>query len=146
MIPAHQYYLANWIYPESFANLLKFRDDLIERLSDNKLSKTEREITIENIRESDRCLKEIMKRRQAAVGGNFEMTDEMKAFKKTKTIDTTKVTDIEVEDVMLSDYPDFCDAYIASATYDGRDMTEEELEELNDDTDFVYKAVIWSIS
>jgi hypothetical protein len=47
---------------------------------------------------------------------------------------------------MLSDFPDFCDAYIASATYDGRDMTEEELEELNDDTDFVYKAVIWSIS
>ena len=59
-------------------------------------------------------------------------------------IDTTKVTDVEIEDVMLSDFPDFCDAYIASATYDGRDMTEEELEELNDDTDFVYKAVIWS--
>ena len=61
-------------------------------------------------------------------------------------IDTTKVTDVEIEDVMLSYFPDFCDAYIASATYDGRDMTEEELEELNDDTDFVYKAVIWSIS
>ena len=59
-------------------------------------------------------------------------------------MDTSKISDIEVEDVMLSDFPDFCDAYIASATYDGRDMTEEELDELNEDTDFVYKAVIWS--
>jgi|TARA_R100001530_G_scaffold27155_4_gene21772 hypothetical protein len=61
-------------------------------------------------------------------------------------IDTTKVSDIEVEDVMLSDFPDFCDAYIASATYDGKEMTEEELNELNEDADFVYDAVIESIS
>ena len=84
MIPSPQYYLANWIYPESFANLLKFRDDLIERLNDNKLSKTEREITIENIHESDESLKEIIKRRQAAFGSNFEMIDEMKTFKPYK--------------------------------------------------------------
>ena len=63
-----------------------------------------------------------------------------------RMIDTSKVTDTEIEDVMLSDYPDFCDAYIANATYDGREITEEELEELNEDRDFIYEAAMESIS
>ena len=61
-------------------------------------------------------------------------------------MDTSKVTDTEIEGVVLSDYPDFCDAYIANATYDGREITEEELEELNEDRDFIYEAAIESIS
>jgi len=83
MIPSPQYYLVNWIYPESFDNLLKFRNDLIARLNDNKLSDTEREITIENISESDKSLREIIKIRQSAFG-DFELTDEMKTFKPYK--------------------------------------------------------------
>jgi len=47
-----------------------------------------------------------------------------------------------VEGIDTKDAPDFCDAYITSAQYDGRPMTEEELEELNDDSDFVYEQVI----
>ncbi len=55
-------------------------------------------------------------------------------------IDTKQVTDIEVD--TGTDYPDFADAYIESATYKGREMTEEELEALNDDSDFVYECCL----
>lgn len=51
------------------------------------------------------------------------------------------ITNVEVDGIDHSDYPDFCDAYIASADYDGQPMTEEQLEEINDDRDFVYECV-----
>ena len=50
-----------------------------------------------------------------------------------------KIESVEVEGIDPSDYPDFCDAYISSAEIDGREATEEELEELSDDRDFVYE-------
>lgn len=45
--------------------------------------------------------------------------------------DLTKIENVVFEDVDFKDYPDFCNAYIASANYDGREMTEDELEDLN---------------
>ena len=56
-------------------------------------------------------------------------------------LDYSKIDNVEVDGVDYFDYPDFCDAYIASADYDGREMTDEELDVLNDDSDFVYSAV-----
>ena len=61
--------------------------------------------------------------------------------------DELHIDDLVVEGIDYSDYPDFCDAYIESATIiedDGeiRDATDEELERLNDDRDFVYSKVI----
>jgi hypothetical protein len=56
-------------------------------------------------------------------------------------LDYSQIDDVEVDGIDARDCPDFCDAYIASATYKGREMTEEELDELNDDRDFVYEAV-----
>ena len=56
-------------------------------------------------------------------------------------LDYTKISDVEVEGIDTADYPDFCDAFIASADYDGREMTDMELDTLNDDSDFVYGAV-----
>ena len=56
-------------------------------------------------------------------------------------LDYSKIDNIEVDGIDYADYPDFCDAYIASADYDGREMTDEELNLLNDDSDFVYSAV-----
>ena len=56
-------------------------------------------------------------------------------------LDYSKISDIEVEGIDMNDYPDFCDAYIASALYDGRAMTDEELDILNNDGDSVYDAV-----
>lgn len=41
-----------------------------------------------------------------------------------------------------SDYPDFVDSYILKADYDGRPMTDAELDVLNDDSSFVYEEVL----
>jgi len=63
-------------------------------------------------------------------------------------IDVTKITDIEVDGIDTKDYPDFCDAFIASAVWkdSGKDLTDEELDELNDsEREFVYEQVWDSI-
>ena len=57
-------------------------------------------------------------------------------------MDHSKIDNIVIDGIDHKDYPDYCDAYIFSADYDGVEMTEEQLEEINDDRDFVYEAVI----
>jgi hypothetical protein len=52
------------------------------------------------------------------------------------------IDNIEFEGIDPNDYPDYCDAYIISADYDGREMTEDEIEELNDDSGFVYDKLM----
>lgn len=54
----------------------------------------------------------------------------------------TKIENVEVDGIDTSDYPDFCDAFIASAYYDGEPMTAKQLDELNEDSDFVYDCVL----
>lgn len=51
------------------------------------------------------------------------------------------IDNIEVDGIDINDYPDFCDAFIASADYNGKEMTEEQLDKLNEDSDFVYQCV-----
>ena len=53
----------------------------------------------------------------------------------------SKIDDIEVDGIDYRDAPDFCDAYISYATYKGKEMTESQLERLNDNSDFVYQCV-----
>ena len=60
-------------------------------------------------------------------------------------IDTSKVDNVEVDGIDTNDYPDFVDAYIAAADYNGVPMTEEQLTELNEDYDFLYEAVTNSL-
>ncbi len=62
--------------------------------------------------------------------------------KQTKTLDYTLITNIEFDGVDHRDYPDYCDAYITSAEYEGREMTDEELDTLNEDSDFVYQELM----
>lgn len=57
-------------------------------------------------------------------------------------IDTSKVTNIEFDGIDHKDYPDYCDAHIVSAEIDGREATEEEIEELNNDSDFLYEELM----
>ena len=57
-------------------------------------------------------------------------------------LDYSKIDNVEVDGIDTKDAPDFCDAYIVSADYDGRPMTDEEIDLLNDDGDFVYNAVL----
>jgi len=59
-----------------------------------------------------------------------------------KTLDYTKISDIEFDGIDTEDYPDFCDAFIISASHDGEPMTEEQLEEINKDGSFVYESLM----
>ena len=56
-------------------------------------------------------------------------------------MDYRLIDNIELDGIDTKDYPDFCDAYIVSADYDGKPMTLGQLDELNEDTDFVYQCV-----
>ena len=57
-------------------------------------------------------------------------------------IDYKKIDNIEIDGIDTKDYPDFCDAYISSADYDGVPMTDEQLDELNEDGDYVYGHIM----
>ena len=56
-------------------------------------------------------------------------------------IDLTKVSNIMFEGIDYNDYPDFCDAFIVSADYDGKPMSDDAIDFLNDDSDFVYTSL-----
>jgi len=57
-------------------------------------------------------------------------------------IDFTKVSNVEVDGIDTNDYPEFVDAFITSAEYDGRKMTDEELDYINNvHLDFVQECV-----
>jgi hypothetical protein len=48
------------------------------------------------------------------------------------------ITNVVVAGIDMADAPDFVDAYIASADLDGVPMTDEQLDALSEDHDFVY--------
>lgn len=49
---------------------------------------------------------------------------------------------LEVEGIDTRDYPDFCDAYICSGQYNsGDELTDSDLDKLNDDCELVYNLV-----
>ena len=66
----------------------------------------------------------------------------MKIEKRQSTLDFSKVRVHGFEGIDHSDYPDYCDAYVTEATYDGEEVTEEQLEEINNDSQFVYDALV----
>lgn len=57
-------------------------------------------------------------------------------------LDYSKIDNISIEGLDYFDYPDFSDCVISSADYDGEPMTEEMLDEINKDGNFVYEKVI----
>lgn len=60
-------------------------------------------------------------------------------------MDLTKIDNIQIEGVSSKDYPDFADAYIVSADYNGKEMTERQLDEINENQHFVNIQVLKSI-
>jgi hypothetical protein len=56
-------------------------------------------------------------------------------------MDKKKINNIELDGIDYGDYPDFSDAFILSADYDGEPMNDEQLEELNEDSDFIYSII-----
>ena len=55
----------------------------------------------------------------------------------------TKAYNVEIEGIDTADAPDFADAYITYAEHmDGSAFTDEQLDALNQDTDFIHQAVL----
>lgn len=52
------------------------------------------------------------------------------------------IRNIVIGDIDFTDYPDFSDAYICFAYYGDTKMTNEQLDEINKDRDFVQKATL----
>lgn len=57
-------------------------------------------------------------------------------------MDYNKITNIEFDGIDRNDHPDYCDAYIVAAEYDGVPMTEEQLDEINEDRMFVHERLM----
>ena len=54
------------------------------------------------------------------------------------------VSSIEIDGIDTRDYPDFCDAYMASAEYkDGTPLTDDELDELMDKYDCLTHELVF---
>lgn len=65
---------------------------------------------------------------------------------KTKIeLDIKRVTNTVVDNIDFKDYPDFCDASIVSADYDGEPMTDEQIEAINENSEFVNERVFAQI-
>lgn len=58
----------------------------------------------------------------------------------------SKIDNIELGEIDMSDYPDFCDAQIINADYNGVEMSGDELDELNEDKQYVHDKVISHLS
>lgn len=57
-----------------------------------------------------------------------------------------KLYNVIVDGIDSNDYPHFCDAFISYAEHeDGTELTEEELELINEDTGLVYDLVMESL-
>ena len=58
-------------------------------------------------------------------------------------IDLSRVDNIKFSGIDNTDYPDYSDAFIESATYRGREMTQREMDELMDNyREFVYQKLM----
>ena len=54
---------------------------------------------------------------------------------------TAQIYNIDIDGIDLRDAPDFVDAYIMDARVDGRQATDEELDQMNDDAMFRYESI-----
>jgi len=60
---------------------------------------------------------------------------------QTTKFDFNKITNVSLDGLDHSDYPRYCDAFIDSANYDGKEMTDEQLDLLNEDYELVAELV-----
>ena len=51
------------------------------------------------------------------------------------------ISNVSLNGLDHSDYPDYCDAFIDSANYDGEEMTSDQLDQLNEDYELVSELV-----
>ena len=51
--------------------------------------------------------------------------------------------DIEIDGINMGDYPDFCDAFLVGASYKGRELTEDELEYVQESNPEWFYDKVW---
>ena len=73
---------------------------------------------------------------------NIEEVDKVINKILEKKMEYKKIDNIEIDGINTKDYPDFCDAYISSADYDGVPMTDKQLDEINEDGDFQHECIM----
>ena len=56
-------------------------------------------------------------------------------------MDLSKVDNIEFGPIDHNDYPDYADAEIMSADYNGKEMSESQLNHINEQTEFVHEKL-----
>lgn len=60
----------------------------------------------------------------------------------SEPFDIKKVGHLKFEGIDHGDYPDYCDAYVVGGDYDDRELTDEEIELLQDEySDFCYEKL-----
>ncbi len=64
---------------------------------------------------------------------------------KNMKIDFNQVDEIEIDGVDTKDYPDFCDAVITRCDYKGKEATEEELDAINEQCDYIHELAYESL-
>ena len=61
-----------------------------------------------------------------------------------QNFDPKKMSNVVVADVDYKDYPDFSDAWIEEADYDGRELTIEELDWISDNYPEIMAELIYN--
>lgn len=56
-------------------------------------------------------------------------------------IDHSKLSDLEIDGINHVDYPDYCDAFISGGLHDGIELTDDQLEYLNEDMDLIQEVL-----
>lgn len=61
-------------------------------------------------------------------------------------LNTKMINNIAFENVDKNDHPDYSDAFISHAEINGVPLSDEELDELNQDSCFVHEKLLESLS
>jgi len=72
----------------------------------------------------------------------FQCPDYLDDSEAPRRLNYEKIGNIEFDGIDYEDWPDFSNSYIVSADMGGIPMTEEELNELNENKGFVYMKLI----
>lgn len=114
------------------------------RIIDGKLINSQ--TTVQILEKSESGLTGVVETVYSRSGTRFQCSmDELRPFntveKPVIEFDYSKISNVMVEGIDMEDYGDFCDASITSADYDGEPMTEDQIEALNENSEFVNQSV-----
>tara|TARA_R100000951_G_scaffold38281_1_gene32501 strand:- start:41 stop:232 length:192 start_codon:yes stop_codon:yes gene_type:complete len=60
-------------------------------------------------------------------------------------LDVRKLENVVMADVLMYDFPDFVDAYVVSASFNGVELTDAQYNEVNEDHSFLQESAYQSL-